>query len=174
MGGVLFVAACGGEDSVGGVAEPSMPGVAVGVTTLLSPLSRNTLDNGALPVAEVEAITRLGATDAGPPPERDHGMAHEPGMHDDSMEPALTAEIDAARSSIVGLDTVEEARARGYVLATAPSPGIGTHWVLWSQIEQAFDPLTLDGAFRSPSVATRSGRLLVYRSVRFDAGGVHR
>jgi hypothetical protein len=40
---------------------------------------------------------------------------------------------------LVDFDTIEEAASLGYVLATAPSPGIGTHWVRWSQILQPFD-----------------------------------
>ena len=41
---------------------------------------------------------------------------------------------------IADLDTVEKVVARGYVLATSPSPGIGTHWVRWSQILEPFAP----------------------------------
>ena len=99
-----------------------------------------------LPSAEVEAIIRLGSTDAGPPPEHDHDMMS--GGHqarpvlDEAEAQALDAEVAAARSVIADLDTVDEAAALGYVLATAPSPGIGTHWVRWSQIEQPFDPRT--------------------------------
>ena len=37
---------------------------------------------------------------------------------------------------------ITEATALGYVRATAPSGGIGTHWVLWSQIAKPFDPAT--------------------------------
>src|SRR6476659_972437 len=48
----------------------------------------------------------------------------------------------AAQSAIAAHDTEEKATALGYVRATAPSGGIGTHWVLWSQIAKPFDPAT--------------------------------
>ena len=99
-------------------------------------------DRGTLPASEVAAIMRLGATGAGPPPDHDqhHGSAPTLSTPSEADARALDVELDAARSSIGRLDTIEEAAALGYVLATAPSPGIGTHWVRWSQIEQPFDP----------------------------------
>ncbi len=37
-------------------------------------------------------------------------------------------------------DTLEEARALGFVRASAPGPGVGTHWVRWTQVGMPFDP----------------------------------
>jgi len=97
-----------------------------------------------LPASEVAAIVALGATNAGPPPEGEHDHHHGgPGTTvplSASEQVAFDAEIERARSAIAGLDTVEEAAAKGYVLATGPSAGIGTHWVKWSQILEPFDP----------------------------------
>lgn len=99
-----------------------------------------------LPSTEVEAILSLGRTDAGPPPEGEHEHHHHHGGSKDAPELDATAqatlddELESARSVLADIDTIEEATALGYVLATAPSPGIGTHWVRWSQILEPFDP----------------------------------
>ena len=95
-----------------------------------------------LPESEVAAIIALGATDAERPPadEHQHGGSHSGYAVEDKDLPALESEIETARSMIADLDTVEKVAARGYVLATSPSPGIGTHWVRWSQILEPFSP----------------------------------
>lgn len=46
----------------------------------------------------------------------------------------------AAQSAVPRFDTVEEARALGFVRASAPGPGVGTHWVRWQQVLLPFDP----------------------------------
>jgi hypothetical protein len=46
----------------------------------------------------------------------------------------------AAQRTVPDVDTTGEAAALGYVRASSPGPGIGTHWVLWSQIAKPFDP----------------------------------
>jgi hypothetical protein len=98
------------------------------------------------PAAEVDAIIRLGSTDAGPPPDGEHdhghGADHTAAAVDPADAPALEVDLAAASAAIADYDTVEEAFALGYVLATAPSPGIGTHLVHWSQIERPFEPGT--------------------------------
>lgn len=97
-----------------------------------------------LPPDEVAAIVALGATTAGPPPEGEHDHHHGGSSTTiplgETEQAAFDAELEGARSAIAGLDTVEEAAAKGYVLATGPSAGIGTHWVKWSQILEPFDP----------------------------------
>jgi hypothetical protein len=92
-----------------------------------------------LPQAEVDAIVRLGQTDAGPPPDHDHADEYEAIAVAEVDRAGLAADIAAATSAVTDFDTVEEATALGYVLATAPSPGIGTHWVHWSRILEPFD-----------------------------------
>lgn len=92
-----------------------------------------------LPAEEVEAIIALGATGAKRPPADEHeGHQHGGSTSRVKLRPseraALDAELVAARVAIANIDTVDKAAARGYVLATSPSPGIGTHWVRWSQI----------------------------------------
>ena len=84
-----------------------------------------------LPESEVAAIIALGATGAERPPadEHQHGGSHSGHAVEDKDLAALESEIETARSMISDLDTVEKVAARGYVLATSPSPGIGTHWV---------------------------------------------
>jgi hypothetical protein len=96
-----------------------------------------------LALGEAEAIVSLGRTGAGIPAD-DDGHSH----LDPVAEVALNA-VDAsifesqwsgARDAIPTHDTEDEAAALGYVRATSPAGGIGTHWVLWSQIAKPFDP----------------------------------
>lgn len=112
--------------------------------SLLAPRTDIVTDGDTLPRSEVAAIVALGATGAGRPPAEDghhhHGGSHSPAEVSAADQPLLDAEIERARSVLDTVDTVEEAAARGYVLATAPSPGIGTHWVRWSQILEPFTP----------------------------------
>ncbi|MEY3070681.1 MAG: hypothetical protein RL473_788, partial [Actinomycetota bacterium] len=106
-----------------------------------APADTDTLSND-LPESEVAAIVALGATGAERPPddEHQHGDSH-PGHSVNAEDQAiLDVEIETARSMISDLDTIEKVAARGYVLATAPSAGIGTHWVRWSQILEPFSP----------------------------------
>lgn len=110
---------------------------------LAAPVDTDVLP-AALPVSEVAAIVALGETGAGRPPAEDghhhHGGSHSAAEVSAADQPQLDAEIALARSALDTFDTVEKAEARGYVLATSPSPGIGTHWVRWSQILEPFTP----------------------------------
>ena len=85
---------------------------------------QNTSD---LPDSEIAAIVSLGHTAA---------------TVSAADQDILDTEINLAQSAMPDIDTIEEAQAAGYVLATAPSPGIGTHWVKWSQIRKPFAPDT--------------------------------
>lgn len=46
----------------------------------------------------------------------------------------------AAERAVDRFDTVDEARALGFVRASAPGPGVGTHWVRWQHVGMPFDP----------------------------------
>jgi hypothetical protein len=46
----------------------------------------------------------------------------------------------AAQTATSQYDTLDKAAALGYVRASTPGSGIGTHWVKWSQIAKPFDP----------------------------------
>ena len=143
---ILVVASCGGVEPTTSDKTAVEFNSSVGDATAPrgSP-SASTPGVGSLPQSEVDAIIRLGATGAGPPPDTDHAHGHgaadpqPPTVLDEATTTALDAELEVARSVIADLDTIEEAAAQGYLLATVPSPGIGTHWVRWSQIEQPFD-----------------------------------
>jgi len=106
-----------------------------------APANTDTLSND-LPESEVAAIVALGATGAERPPvdEHQHGGSHSGHSVSAEDQAILDVEIETARSMISDLDTIEKVAARGYVLATAPSAGIGTHWVRWSQILEPFSP----------------------------------
>lgn len=113
-----------------------------GAFTFTAPAEGDQNTSG-LPDSEIAAIVLLGQTNAGPPPEGEHShhsMGHTPGALTAADQTLLDAEVDVAQSAMSQLDTIEKAKAAGYVLATAPSPGIGTHWVRWSQIRQPFAP----------------------------------
>jgi len=92
-----------------------------------------------------EAIVSLGSTGAGIPTS-DTGHSHSDSIAAvtlDSVDaPVFTSEWAAAQAAIASRDTQAEAAALGYIRATAPSGGIGTHWVLWPQIAKPFDPAT--------------------------------
>ena len=133
---VVALSACGGSGSEDSASEEDDIILAAPTDTAVLP--------AALPEAEVAAIVALGATGAGRPPAEDghhhHGGSHSPAEVSAADQPQLDAELERARSVLDTVDTVEEAAARGYVLATSPSPGIGTHWVRWSQILEPFTP----------------------------------
>ncbi len=91
---------------------------------------------------EAEAIVALGSTGAGVPTDHQGHSSADP-VPEVALSPADAAVFDrqwrAAREAIALHDTEEKAAALGYVRATGPAGGIGTHWVLWSQIAKPFD-----------------------------------
>ncbi len=102
-------------------------------------------DRGAdLPAStrQTLAIVFLGATGAGRPTGHTghHFGAAPDHLLAEDQQAIFDAQLRAARAAAPGLDTIEKAAALGYVRASVPSPGIGTHWVLWSQIAKPFDP----------------------------------
>ena len=92
---------------------------------------------------EEAAIIALGNTGVGPPASHEGHSGVDP-VAEVQLTPADAAVFDsqwmAAQQAIPQRDTLEEAGALGYVRAAAPAGGIGTHWVLWSQIAKPFDP----------------------------------
>ena len=112
-------------------------------TPRISPMTP-TDPNRITPAAQA-AIEALGSSGAGVP-----GSAHAHG-HDETAThvelPLFTGDAGtfadqwlAAQRSVVVVDTIDEAAALGYVRASAWGPGIGTHWVSWTQIAKPFDP----------------------------------
>lgn len=92
---------------------------------------------------EAEAIVALGNTGAGTPAvHTGHSTADlVPAVPLSAADAALfDSQWLAAQQAIPHLDTLAKATALGYVRAAAPAGGIGTHWVLWSQIAKPFDP----------------------------------
>lgn len=103
-----------------------------------APAEPNRLKSG-----EAEAILSLGATAAGIPTS-DSNHSHTDVVPEVALSaidaPIFDTQWNAARDAISTHDTEDKAAALGYVRATAPAGGIGTHWVLWSQIAKPFDP----------------------------------
>ena len=90
-----------------------------------------------------QAIASLGSTGAGTPASNE-GHSHTDVVPERPLSvldaPLFNAQWSAAQRAIPLHDTEDEAAALGYMRATAPSGGIGTHWVMWSQIARPFDP----------------------------------
>ena len=134
VGSLVAVGACGGS----GASDSQQADDEI---VLAAPLDTSALPDN-LPDSEVSAIVALGATGAERPPadEHQHGGAHSAHSVSAADQAILDEELTVAQSVIGELDTIEKAAARGYVLATSTSPGIGTHWVRWSQILEPFAP----------------------------------
>jgi len=152
---VLVVVAMG--FSPGGSSSSSPPDTTAVSSGTFFPVSTAQPTN--LAAGQAEAIIALGATGAGvPASNQDHAhtdvIAEQPLSAVDA--PLFTAQWNEAQSSVSDHDTEEKASALGYVRATAPAGGIGTHWVLWSQIAKPFDPavpsMLLFDERRSPPV----------------------
>jgi hypothetical protein len=131
---LVALSACSNSDA--GSSQQNDDGI-----ILAAPSDTDTLSND-LPESEVAAIIALGATGAERPPvdEHQHGGSHSGHSVGPEDQAVLDTEIEAAQAMIAELNTIEKVAARGYVLATAPSPGIGTHFVRWSQILEPFTP----------------------------------
>jgi hypothetical protein len=123
--------------------SPTSPATArpPATTTRVGPLTPS--DPGRIGTTDADAIDRLAATSADAPA-RPHG--HE-AAYDAFEYPLFTGEqaiLESqwlrARASTSRIDTREEAARLGYVRAAAPGSGVGTHWVLWTQIARPFDP----------------------------------
>lgn len=93
-----------------------------------APAEPNRLKSG-----EAEAILSLGATAAGIPTS-DSNHSHTDVVPEVALSaidaPIFDTQWNAARDAISTHDTEDKAAALGYVRATAPAGGIGTHWVL--------------------------------------------
>ena len=146
---LVFAALVGGlvAVSVGFAPDGSTSAVVVDNTTVavgtFFPTSRAQLID--LPSGEAAAIVSLGSTGAGiPTSDSDH--AHTEVIADVPLSatdaPIFADQWRLAQQAISSHDTEEKATELGYVRATAPSGGIGTHWVLWSQIAMPFDSAT--------------------------------
>lgn len=109
---------------------------------------------------QAEAIALLGSSGAGIPVASNEDHAHTEVIPEQPLSavdaPLFTAQWNTARQAVAAHDTEQKAAALGYVRATAPAGGIGTHWVLWSQIAKPFDPavpsMLLFDERRSPPV----------------------
>ncbi|MEP7202281.1 MAG: hypothetical protein ABI894_06715 [Ilumatobacteraceae bacterium] len=124
--------------------SPSVNGVTAAATPeTFFPTSR--AERVQLREGEAKAIVSLGSTGAGIPTS-DPNHAHTDVSAEVVLGPAdasiFAVQWNAATAATATHDTEDEALALGYVRATAPSGGIGTHWVLWSQIAKPFDPAT--------------------------------
>lgn len=102
------------------------------------------VDRSRLSREEAVAIATLASERSTPVPE---GERHD---HDHDSEPtrklspeeqkAFDEQWAAATASVPRYDTIAEAEAAGYVLASGNSDGAGVHYVKWSLVGNSFDP----------------------------------
>jgi hypothetical protein len=134
----------------------------VPVERSLSP--RTPTDPSRLPAAERVAVEALAAVASPlfPPPGHAHGHGSAGGFDSHPLSAAEQVVFDeqwnAAVAAVPLLDTVEEAAAAGYTLASFTAPGVGVHWVKWSLVDRPFDPtapsmLLFDARSDPPAVA---------------------
>ena len=103
------------------------------------------VDRSRLPREEAVGIALLAASRSNPVPPEDleHDHDHPNGSIDD-LSPTERAEFDtqwdAAVASVPRYDTIAEAEAAGFVLASGHSDGAGVHYVKWSWVDRPFDP----------------------------------
>jgi hypothetical protein len=55
---------------------------------------------------------------------------------------SLNVQLSAARLAACSLRTSDDAQRAGYVLSSAYTEGVGTHWTNWSRVDAPFDPAT--------------------------------
>jgi hypothetical protein len=137
-----MVAGCADDESA---SNPEAGAGAAGPTTTIAIGPQTPTDPTRIRSAEAQAIIELGQTGADVPHSA-HSHGHSDGSRDLEV-PLFTGDAAtfanqwlAAEASVPNFDTLDEAKALGYVRASAPSPGVGTHWVLWSQVAKPFDP----------------------------------
>jgi hypothetical protein len=117
-------------------AQPVNPKIAISAVT---PIDPTRIDAPAW-----AAIEALGASGAGTPHSA-HSHGHGAGSAHielpmfDGDAVAFGDQWLVAQRSTANYDSVEKAEALGYVRASTPGPGVGTHYVLWPQIAKPFD-----------------------------------
>lgn len=124
--------------------SPSAPSASTSTTVevRISPVTPK--DPTRIDAEQWAAVEALGASTAGTPHSgHDHGhdMTREvevPLFNGDAV--TFAEQWLAAQRAVVDFDSTDKAAALGYVRASSPGAGIGTHWVLWSQIAKPFDP----------------------------------
>jgi hypothetical protein len=139
---VLAGGCSGGDDAGGGTGAAS---AVAGSEPRTGPLTPD--DPDRISAAEAAAIVRLGEVAVGDLPLAADGHAHghdDPGSQTtlvlaDDDRAAFDQEWAAAVDAAAALATPAAATAAGYVVAAAPGPGVGTHWVKWSLIDASFD-----------------------------------
>jgi hypothetical protein len=106
------------------------------------------VDRSRLSREEAVGIALLARARQSPVPEDethshdDHGGSAEKTELTEEQREALEEQWNAAVATVPSLDTIEEAEAAGYVLASGKSDGAGVHYVKWSIVDRPFDPAT--------------------------------
>ncbi|HET9730608.1 MAG TPA: hypothetical protein VFR41_14350 [Acidimicrobiia bacterium] len=94
--------------------------------------------------SSVAALPALAAHERQPLSPRDYeadpGMVPARAAERTIATPALVREMRAASAAACSLRTPTAARRAGYVLSSAFTQGVGTHWTNWRLIDQPFDP----------------------------------
>lgn len=103
------------------------------------------VDRSRLSRDEAVAIALLSQERSDPVPESEHDHDHHHGAGpvdplSEAEQQELDAQWNAAVAAVPALDTVAEAEANGYILASGHSDGAGVHYVKWSLVGREFDP----------------------------------
>lgn len=140
---LVVLVGCSGDARVADRTSPVVATAPPSSTIRTGPMTPT--DPSRISITEAAAIVELGRSGADVP-HGEHVHGHSDGTRELEV-PLFTGDAAtlanqwlAAEASVPRFDTLDEARSLGYVRASAPSPGVGTHWVLWSQIAKPFDP----------------------------------
>ena len=161
---IAFTQSCASDGSSGvgrsatdqvAVTAPAVEQVTTS-TIRIGPLTPR--DPDRITPADRDAIERLGASGA-TEPAAGHGHEHGATAIEAPLftgdKATLANQWLAAQRSTTRFDTIEKIEKLGYVRSSAPIAGIGSHWVLWPQVAEAFDPawpsMVLFDESRSPA-----------------------
>ena len=161
---VLLSPSCASDRSAGNVAPAN--GSEIAPLPLAQPEPTSTVRIGPLTPRDPDRITAdardaielLGASDAGEPADG-HGHEHGAPAIDTPLftgdKATFAHEWLVAQASTARFDTLAKIEQLGYVRSSAPIGGIGSHWVLWPHVADAFDPawpsMVLFDESRSPA-----------------------
>jgi len=103
------------------------------------------VDRSRLDRDEAVGIALLARARQAPVPEsesheHDHGTGEDASLTEAEVQ-AFNAQWDAAVASAPTVDTIQEAEAAGYILASGHSDGAGVHYVKWSIVDRPFNPV---------------------------------
>jgi hypothetical protein len=131
---LALVAACTIAAACGGSSKPALPDL----DSFTCPTTASVSQRGS----SLPALAHLATLEATPIAGRIVSSGHGPAGAEAPVTPthALERELRAASDAACALRTSDDARRAGYVLSSAYTEGVGTHWTNWSLVDAPFDP----------------------------------